>query len=118
MCSLRPGIPQISENIRIRSIVGRFLEHTRALYFHNNGHPEVFCTSADWMNRNLHRRVEVCFPIESAKLRQRVTEDLELYLADNTNAWELLPDGTYMKVEPEGDEQVSTQMQLVARYGH
>jgi polyphosphate kinase len=79
MCSLRPGIPQISENIRIRSIVGRFLEHTRALHFHNNGHPEVFCTSADWMNRNLHRRVEVCLPIESAKLRQRVTEDLELY---------------------------------------
>jgi polyphosphate kinase len=118
MCSLRPGIPQISENIRIRSIVGRFLEHTRALYFHNDGKPEVFCTSADWMNRNLHRRVEACFPIESAKLRQRVAEDLELYLTDNTNAWELLPDGTYKKVEADGGEMVSAQMRLVAKYGH
>ena len=118
MCSLRPGIPQISENIRIRSIVGRFLEHTRALYFHNNGHPEVFCTSADWMNRNLHRRVEVCFPIESAKLRQRVVEDLELYLKDNTNAWELLQDGTYKKVEPDGGPRLAAQLQLVEKYAH
>ena len=118
MCSLRPGIPQISENIRIRSIVGRFLEHTRALYFHNDGHPEVFLTSADWMNRNLHHRVEVCFPIESAKLRQRVLEDLELYLKDNTNAWELLPDGTYQKVEADGGTRLAAQAQLVEKYGH
>jgi len=118
MCSLRPGVPQISENIRVRSIVGRFLEHSRALYFHNNGHPEVFCTSADWMNRNLHRRVEVCFPIESAKLRQRVVEDLELYLQDNTNAWDLLPDGTYKKVESGGEPNLSAQLELLAKYAH
>jgi polyphosphate kinase len=118
MCSLRTGIPQISENIRVRSIVGRFLEHTRAMYFHNDGHPEVFCTSADWMNRNLHRRVEVCFPIESAKLRQRVAEDLELYLKDNTNAWELLPDGSYKKVEPDGEPQVSAQLKLMEKNGN
>ena len=118
MCSLRPGIPRISENIRIRSIVGRFLEHTRALCFHNDGHPEVFCTSADWMNRNLHHRVEVCFPIESAKLRQRVVEDLELYLKDNTNAWELLQDGTYQKVDPDGGPRLAAQAQLVEKYGH
>ncbi|MFZ2087840.1 MAG: polyphosphate kinase 1, partial [Desulfobaccales bacterium] len=117
MCSLRPGIPGISENIRVRSVVGRFLEHTRALYFHNDGHPEVFCTSADWMNRNLHRRVEVCFPIDSAKLRQRVVEDLELYLQDNTSAWELLPDGSYKKMEPDGGPQVSAQLKLMEKYG-
>jgi polyphosphate kinase len=102
MCSLRPGIPEVSENIRVRSIVGRFLEHTRVLYFHNDGHPEMYCTSADWMYRNLHRRVETCFPIEAARLRKRLMQELEYYLEDNTNAWELLPDGTYQKVE-QGD---------------
>jgi|WetSurMetagenome_2_1015567.scaffolds.fasta_scaffold66323_3 polyphosphate kinase len=79
---------------------------------------EVFCTSADWMNRNLHRRVEVCFPIESAKLRQRVVEELELGLKDNTNAWELLEDGTYRKVEPAGEASLAAQLQLQAEYAH
>ena len=118
MCSLRPGIPQISENIRVRSIVGRFLEHTRALCFHNDGDPEVFCTSADWMNRNLHRRVEVCFPLESVKLRQRVIEDLELYLQDDTNAWELLPDGAYRKMAPDGGPRLAAQLQLLEKHAH
>jgi polyphosphate kinase len=118
MCSLRPGIPQISENIRVHSIVDRFLEHTRAIYFHNDDSPEVFCTSADWMKRNLRRRVEVCFPIESAKLRQRVVEDLELYLQDNTNAWELLPDGAYKKMEPHRGPRLSAQMKLLANHAH
>ena len=118
ICCLKPGVPSLSEAIRVRSIVGRFLEHTRALYFHNNGHPEVFCTSADWMNRNFHHRVEVCFPIESAKLRQRVVEDLKLYLQDNTNAWELLQDSTYKKVEPDAGEQVTAQLKLLAKYAH
>ena len=70
------------------------------------------------MNRNLHRRVEVCFPIESAKLRQRVVEDLELYLKDNTNAWELLQDSTYKKVEPDGGPRLTAQLQLVEKYAH
>lgn len=105
MCSLRPGIPEVSENIRVHSIVGRFLEHTRVLYFHNNGHSEMYCTSADWMNRNLFRRVETCFPIESAKLRKRLMQELKYYLEDNTNAWVLQSDGTYQKVE-RGDSPV------------
>jgi polyphosphate kinase len=118
MCSLRPGIPEVSENIRVRSLVGRFLEHTRVIYFHNNGHPEMYCTSADWMNRNLHRRVETCFPIEAARLRKRLMQELDYYLEDNTNAWELLPDGTYQKVERGNGEAVAAQTILMAKLGH
>lgn len=115
MCSLRPGLHKVSENIRVRSIVGRFLEHGRVLYFQNNEHPEVFCTSADWMNRNFFRRVETCFPIESAKLRKRLIEELEYYLEDNTNAWELHADGSYKRIERHGKREVAAQMLLLGK---
>ncbi|MGA8572755.1 MAG: hypothetical protein WBQ36_09355 [Desulfobaccales bacterium] len=106
-------IRHCSATIRVRSIVGRFLEHGRVLYFQNNEHPEVFCTSADWMPRNLFRRVETCFPVEAARLRKRLIEELEYYLEDNTNAWELLADGSYKRVEQQGGRGVAAQSLLM-----
>jgi polyphosphate kinase len=113
ICSLRPGIPGVSENIRVRSIVGRFLEHTRVYRFENGGDPETFCGSADWMERNFFRRIEVCFPITRASHRARVLADLELYLADNCDAWELRPDGSYVRCSPAGAEPVVAQLALL-----
>src|SRR5690606_38417040 len=85
-CALRPGVPGISENIRVRSIVGRFLEHSRVYWFGNDGRPELFCASADWLERNLLRRVESCFPILDPALAQRVFDEaLANYLDDNLN---------------------------------
>ncbi|HEC17704.1 MAG TPA: polyphosphate kinase 1 [Sedimenticola sp.] len=116
ICCLRPGIEGVSENIRVRSIVGRFLEHTRAFYFLNGGEPEVFCSSADWMTRNMFRRVEACFPLENERLRERVTADLELYLCDNTQAWVLENDGAYRRLQPaEGEEPVCAQQGLLRK---
>ena len=100
ICSLRPGIPGVSENIRVISVVDRFLEHSRIFYFENAGDPEVYVGSADWMDRNLSRRVEVVFPIEQPDLKQRVIDILKMTLADNVKARELLPDGTYRRVKP------------------
>jgi polyphosphate kinase len=100
ICSLRPGIPGVSENVRVVSVVDRFLEHSRIFYFENGGSPEVFVGSADWMDRNLSRRVEVVFPVEQPDLQQRVIEILKITLADNVKARELLPDGTYRRVKP------------------
>ena len=101
ICCLRPGVPGVSDNIRVRSIVGRFLEHTRAFYFHNGGDYEIYLSSADWMDRNFFRRVEIAFPVENKKLRQRILkEGLELYLSDNTEAWVLQRDGTYKRRRP------------------
>ncbi|KAF0836033.1 polyphosphate kinase [Methylovorus glucosotrophus] len=100
VCALKPGIPGVSDNIRVRSIVGRFLEHTRIFYFYNNRAEDVYLASADWMYRNFFRRIEVCLPILDAKVKKRVIrEGLEPYLKDNMNAWEMLPDGTY-KLRP------------------
>jgi polyphosphate kinase len=114
ICCLKPGVPGLSENIRVRSIVGRFLEHTRCYYFHNNSQQELYCSSADWMDRNLFRRIEVMFPILNEKLKQRLTGDLDTYLADNTQAWELLPDGEYRQVVPAEHEQaVSAQTKIL-----
>ncbi len=114
MCRLRPGIEGVSERIRVRSIVGRFLEHTRVYYFRNGGEEEVYCSSADWMERNMFRRVEVCFPIEAPKLRQRVIRELEYYLRDNTQAWRLDSEGRYHRLEPaEGEEPFSAQQALL-----
>ncbi len=101
ICCLRPGVKGVSENIRVRSIIGRFLEHTRIFYFLNDGAEEVWCSSADWMGRNFFRRVETCFPVEDRRLKQRVIrEGLECYLADNTQAWVLRPDGSYQRCTP------------------
>ena len=100
MCSLRPGVPGLSENISVRSIVGRFLEHSRVYYFLNGGKEEFFCSSADWMERNFFHRTEVCFPIRQRPLKDRLKADLELFLADNCQAWQLLADGHYEKLSP------------------
>jgi polyphosphate kinase len=100
ICSLRPGIPGVSENIRVISVVDRFLEHSRIFYFENAGNPEVFVGSADWMDRNLSRRVEVVFPVEQPELKQRVIDILKITLADNVKARELLPDGAYRRIKP------------------
>lgn len=95
MCSLRPGVTGLSDNIRVRSIVGRFLEHHRVFCFHHDGNPEIWLSSADWMERNLFRRVEVAFPLKDKKLRARVLGDLEAYLADTAQSWLLQADGRY-----------------------
>lgn len=114
MCSLRPGVAGVSENIRVRSVVGRFLEHTRVFYFENGGNPELYCASADWMERNFFRRVEICFPIEHPDLRARVLRDLEWYLQDNCQAWALNADGSYRRCGPSaGDGPVAAQMELL-----
>src|SRR5437764_6523129 len=107
ICALRPGLPGISEAIRVVSIVDRFLEHSRIFYFDNAGDPQVYAGSADWMDRNLSRRVEVVFPVEPADLKQRVIREiLALSLADNVKARELLPDGSYRRVQPEPGQPV------------
>jgi polyphosphate kinase len=96
VCALRPGIPKVSDNIRVRSVIGRFLEHTRIFHFKNGSEPHVYLSSADWMDRNFFRRIELCFPLLDKKLRARVvSEGLTAYLDDNTQAWEMQADGTY-----------------------
>ena len=101
VCCLRPGVRGVSENIHVRSVMGRFLEHTRVFYFRNNGEEELFLSSADWMPRNFFRRVEACFPVEDRKQRRRVIkETFDTYLADNTQAWVLQSDGSYKRLRP------------------
>ena len=113
ICSLRPGVIGLSENIRVRSIVGRFLEHSRVYYFFNNGKEEFFCSSADWMDRNFFRRSETCFPIRQRPLKTRLKKELELFLADNCQAWELNGDGSYTRLTPGSDTPVSAQQTLL-----
>ena len=106
ICMLRPGVAGLSENIRVRSVVGRFLEHSRAIYFANDGNEEVYIGSADWMVRNLNRRVEIVCPVEDPRLKKHLKEDvLEAYLRDNVNARELCADGTYERVQPVNNEE-------------
>jgi polyphosphate kinase len=115
MCCLRPGIAGVSDNIRVRSVVGRFLEHTRVYYFANGGEDEIFGSSADWMERNFFRRVEVAFPVRDPELRGRMLRELDLYLRDNTQAWVLESDGSYRRLSPEaGEAAVSAQDTLLA----
>ncbi|HJW45989.1 MAG TPA: polyphosphate kinase 1 [Lysobacter sp.] len=103
-CTLRPGVPGVSDNIRVRSIVGRFLEHHRVYWFANDGAPDLFCSSADWLERNLLRRVETAFPLMDPDLSKRVFDEaLANYLADNVSAWQLHADGCYERLHPEGD---------------
>jgi polyphosphate kinase len=113
ICCLRPGIPGISENIRVRSIIGRFLEHTRCYYFHNGGSEELYCASADWMDRNMFRRIELMFPVLDTRLKRRLIADLDTYLADNTQAWELQPNGEYLPLSSGGDEAIGAQTALL-----
>lgn len=113
ICSLRPGMPGLSENIRVRSIVGRFLEHSRVYYFRNDGKAEYYCSSADWMDRNFFRRNETCFPIRQKPLKRRLMKDLKLFLADNCQAWTLHGDGTYERLRPNSGEPVSAQETLL-----
>jgi len=116
ICCLRPGLTGISENIRVRSIIGRFLEHSRCYYFRNGGDEEVYCASADWMDRNFFRRIEVMYPILDPRLKARLIADLELYLADNTQAWTLLPDGRYTLVRArDGETPVCAQARLLGQ---
>ena len=116
MCCLKPGVKGLSENIQVRSIIGRFLEHTRVFYFENNGESEVWAASADMMKRNLLRRVETAFPILNSKLHQRVIDDLNLYLSDNTQAWILSENGRYERVSrPDDQEAISAQSNLLAQ---
>ena len=116
VCALRPGVPGVSENIAVRSLVGRFLEHSRVCYFENGGEPEMFCTSADWMERNFFRRVEVAFPIEREVHRERMLRDLNSCLNDTCQAWLLRPDGRYERVARAEQRPVNAQMELLARY--
>ena len=117
ICSLRPGVLGLSDNITVRSILGRFLEHSRVYYFLNDGDEEFYCASADWMERNLLRRNETCFPVRQKSLKEQLKRDLELYLADNTNAWLLHGDGSYEHLTAGDREPVSAQetfLQLLA----
>ncbi|MDV6342296.1 polyphosphate kinase 1 [Nitrosomonas sp. Is35] len=120
ICCLRPGVKGVSENISVRSIVGRFLEHTRVYYFHNGGgigEELVFCSSADWMTRNLHYRVEVCFPVEEKRTSDNVIDQgLLSYLSDNTQAWLLQSDGSYKRSKPGTAKPRSAQQLLLEHY--
>ena len=115
ICCLRPGVAGVSENIRVHSILGRFLEHGRVYWFHDDGADHVYCSSADWMPRNLLQRVEQAVPIEDPGLKQRLIDDLELYLRENQHRWVLQPDGRYELVRAEGEKSIDAQQQLLQR---
>ncbi|HQR17030.1 MAG TPA: polyphosphate kinase 1 [Gemmatimonadales bacterium] len=118
ICCLRPGVPGVSDNIRVISIVGRFLEHSRAFWFHNGGADEVYIGSADWMPRNLDRRVEAVAPIEDPLHRRTMREVLDLMWEDNRQAWDLLPDGTYRQRQPSSAaEELATHRRLLELAG-
>jgi polyphosphate kinase len=114
ICVLKPGLPGVSERIRVRSIVGRFLEHERVWRFHAGGRDRVFASSADWMERNLRQRVETCFPVEDEALARRLAHEcLDLYLDDDAQAWILGPDGAWRRAEPAGPAPRSAQQRLL-----
>ena len=119
MCTLRPQVPGLSEHIRVRSIIGRQLEHSRVFYFYNDGSEDTFISSSDWMGRNFFRRIETCVPIEYAEFKQRVIEEsFTLALADNQKAWQMNGDGSYTRIRPsENEAVVNLQDDLWARYG-
>ncbi len=117
ICCLRPGIPKVSENIRVVSVIGRFLEHSR-VYFFENSDPQLYCSSADWMERNLNNRIEVCFPILKKKHCTRIKAELEMYLNDRGQSWELSADGVYRSLENSASEEAvleDVQMRLLKR---
>jgi polyphosphate kinase len=112
ICCLRPGVPGLSERIRVISIVDRFLEHARIFYFSNNGEPEYLLASADWMPRNLDRRLEIAFPVIDPWLQAQLQEVLDVQLADTVKACELLPDGRSRRLRIEGAPSVRSQERL------
>jgi polyphosphate kinase len=115
ICCLRPQVAGLSQNIRVRSIIGRFLEHSRVYWFANNGNDEIWCASADWMDRNLFRRVEVAFPVLDPALHARVLDDLMLELLDNSGAWVMDGDGQYQRLALDAAERCDSQLQQLAR---
>ena len=115
VCALRPGIAGLSDNIRVRSIVGRFLEHTRIFYFRNDGDELVYLSSADWMDRNFFRRIETGFPVLNPKLKKRViAEGLKPYLRDNVQAWDMQSDGSYRRRTSRRAKPYNAQTELLA----
>jgi len=117
-CMLRPGVPGVTDRIRVRSVVGRFLEHTRVMYFRwgeSDDDEALYLSSADWMGRNMFRRIELAWPVRDPALRQRVIDEcLVPYLHDTLDAWSMDPDGSYRRVATDG---VSAQQALMRRYG-
>lgn len=114
MCCLRPGIPGVSHNIQVRSIIGQLLEHSRVFYFLNSaGDEQLLLSSADWMERNLDKRIETCFPLESKKMITRVKKELHTYLSDNTHAWLLQSDGSYQHLQPDDAESATNAQALL-----
>ena len=104
LCGLRPKVEGVSDNIRVISIVGRFLEHSRIYYFHNNGDPKLFLGSADMMPRNLDRRVEVLIPVQDAEIHQKIHDEiLQVQLNDTDKGWELLANGSYKRIREDGE---------------
>ncbi|MEP7243569.1 MAG: polyphosphate kinase 1 [Gammaproteobacteria bacterium] len=115
VCALRPDLPGVSDNIRVRSVIGRFLEHSRVFYFENGGESEMYCASADWMERNFFRRVEVAFPLRRKSHQKRILEDLETYLRDDTQSWLLQRNGMYVHTVPKSPP-TNAQLELLASY--
>lgn len=116
ICCLRPGIKGISENIYVRSIIGRFLEHSRVYYFFNGGKKEIYCASADWMERNFFRRIEISFPITQPRLRNRILKDLKRYLKDNNRAWLMQSNGHYRRLRAQRSIANDAQADLLELY--
>jgi polyphosphate kinase len=118
VCALKPGIQGLSDNIRVRSVVGRFLEHSRVFYFLNGGDEDVYLSSADWMDRNFFRRIELCFPVLDAALKRRVIrEGLQPYLDDNTQAWVMSAEGGYERLKPRRGRRRLAQEELLFTLG-
>lgn len=116
VCALRPGVPGLSETIRVRSVIGRFLEHSRIYHFHADGRNEVWLASADWMGRNLYRRVEVAFPVRDRRLKARVlSEGIAVHLRDNTSAWTMDAEGGYTLRRPRGKRRIVSQQALLEK---
>jgi polyphosphate kinase len=114
VCALRPGVKGVSENIRVRSVLGRFLEHSRVFYFHNAGAEDVYLSSADWMDRNFFRRIEGCFPVLDPRLKRRVIrEGLTPFLSTTIDAWDMTTDGLYKRRKPTRGQSPHVQSQLL-----
>ena len=112
ICCLKTGLPGVGENITVRSIVGNFLEHSRIFYFENNGKPEYYCASADWMPRNLERRVEIMFPVDKPELQKKLMRILAMQLEDNVKAHILTAEGTYQKADKGEKGAVNSQLEF------